>query len=121
MQSTRIFTHKVFELFDFLLKPVYGNFVVFDDAGDLQFPDSVGERDQLGRAPEQTVARYAPHFVFHGLHVGFVVPRLAVQDDVRFGNQSRFWNLAKIFAFEKKFITEIFYIELESCYAYNKQ
>ena len=98
--------NEVLEGDDLLLEVVHWHFVVFDDASDLQLFDSVTERnveinscptneylpdgDEFSGTPEKTVHFDRSDAFFHLVEWGLVVPRLDVEDDVRFGNNFSF-------------------------------
>ena len=52
--------HEVLELLDCLSQPVDGDFIVLDDAPDLQLHDSVGEGDEFGWQREKATSSATP-------------------------------------------------------------
>ena len=77
-------SHLLAELFD-------GNFVILNDAHQLQLVDAIANRDQLGGSPEETVHLDGGAGLLHGIHVSLIIPGLHVKEDVGLGDH--FWLL----------------------------
>lgn len=78
--------HVIFDGFQLLGELINGHLVVLNHARDLQFQDAICDRHQFSSSPQKTVLNNLSDLSFEQLHVGFIVPGLNVQDDVRLGN-----------------------------------
>jgi hypothetical protein len=85
--------NEVLELADLFLELIDTDFVVFNNAADLELVDTVGKWNEFGDTPEEAVHYNGSGDTFQLLHVGFIVPRLDVEEDGGFGDQSRFLGL----------------------------
>jgi hypothetical protein len=83
----------ILELADLLLKLINTDFVILNNAADLELVDSVGERDELADTPQEAVHFDGSGDAFQLLHVGFIIPRLDVEEDGRLGNECWFLGL----------------------------
>ena len=83
---------------DLLLQVFGGDLVVLDHARDLNLFDAIADGDQFCSAPEQSVHFDGADEFFHFDKIGFVVPRLDVEDDVRFGDNFALFVLFCCFA-----------------------
>jgi hypothetical protein len=67
-----------------------------DDERDLQFPDTIADRNKLGGTPDQALLLDRADRLLELGHVRLVVPRLDLERDNRLGNCLGFVGLARI-------------------------
>ena len=84
--------NKVLELGHLLAELLDGDLIVLHDAHQLQLVDAIANRDQLGGSPEEAIHLDGGTSLLHCIHIGLVIPRLHVKEDVGLGDH--FWLLS---------------------------
>ena len=78
----------VLEVANLLLQLINGYLLVLDHAHDLQLVDAIPDGNQLRCAPDKTVHLNLLDLLEHGIHVGLIVPGLAVEEYRGLGDNS---------------------------------
>merc|ERR1712209_263578 len=73
--------NEVLKLLHLLTQLLDGHLLILHGAHDLEFLDTVTNRNQLGGAPHKTLHLDGLDGVLHGIHVSLVVPWLHVEED----------------------------------------